>query len=258
MPKKKSSAKNNAPPAKTKKKSTAKAPARSKAKTIIASKTGFHGFDNDGISLLKDALVIAKAFEQSASRGFSHKLFETLGKSTPSFVTQDFTGSAFRALPPGRKASALDDKATFGAGGRVNIGMKQQDALFTGPMSHAQGGIYCSKDSKTAKIEFLSIAPGRHEIVELCHESGRFTLIDFDALVQSLDLLLSPESLAGRVNASPFDGAWKYQAFPLASQILGNWLRIHANKADGLSFQSTKDPNGLNFFIFSPRDWSVV
>ncbi len=103
------------------------------------------------------------------------------------------------------------------------------------------------------------MAPGPFDIVELNHIREMYTLVDFDAVVRELDILLFPESLSARVNSSPVFGAWKYQPFPLASQLLGNWLRLHASsKFDGLFFRSTKDPHGTNFFIFAPSDWVIA
>jgi hypothetical protein len=240
------------------KKAPRKVSTKAKSRTIIATKTAIHGFDNGEILVLQQSLLIAKAFEQNASREFSHNFLQILSKSVPTYSTQTFTNPAYRIVPPGKQNLALDDKGTFAAGGRVNIGMKQQDPLFTGPISYAYGGIYCSKEASTAQREFESVAPGAFDLAELNHATSKFTLIDFDAVVRDFDLLLFPESLSARINSAPFHGSWKFQPFPLASQILGNWLRLHAGeKADGLFFRSTKDPQGTNFFIFSPHDWVI-
>jgi hypothetical protein len=244
---------------KTAVKKTAKKP-RSKAQTqtIIASRNAVHGFDNAEILVLQQSLIVAKAFEQNASRNFSYQFLQALAKSVPSYRTQLFSGPAFRAVPPGKKLSALDDRATFSAGGRVNIGMKQQEPIFTGPICYAQGGIYCSKDAQTARMEYESIAPGAYDMVQLEHAVGQYCLLDFDSMVHHLDNLLLPESISSRVNSSPYDGAWKYQPFPLASQLLGNWLRLHTeSQVDGLFFRSSKDPHGTNFFIFHPSKWKI-
>ncbi len=58
--------------------------------------------------------------------------------------------------------------------------------------------------------------------------------------------------------AVPTYSAWKYQPFPLVSQLIGNWIRIHAAKADGMFFRSTKDPTGVNYLLFEPSDWTIA
>ncbi len=131
--------------------------------------------------------------------------------------------------------------------------------------TYALGGdIYAQEQERipyasTAQMEYESVAPGPFDIVELNHIREMYTLVNFDAVVRELDILLFPESLSARVNSSPVFGAWKYQPFPLSSQLLGNWLRLHASsKFDGLFFRSTKDPHGTNFFIFAPSDWVIA
>ncbi len=240
----------------SKNKPSKKSTRRIKTKTVIASKTGVHNFDNAGILMLQEALFYAEVIERHASRGFSHRLYQILQNSHPTISTKLFLGTASRAITPGSKQTALDDKSTFAAGGRVNIGMSQQDALFKGKMAQAYGGIYCSQESSTAKIEYNSVVPGPVEIVYIRYKKTNIKLIDFDSIVNALDNLLAPESLSGRVYSAPFHGAWKYQKFPLASQLIGNWVRLHAGEADGLFFQSTKDPKAINFFIFHPENWT--
>ena len=119
-------------------------------------------------------------------------------------------------------------------------------------------GIYASENASTAAVEYRSGGIGEFEMVVFEAKTANVTLIDFDYTVNYLGQLLAPMPVASRVMAVPTYSAWKYQPFPLVSQLIGNWIRIHAAKADGMFFRSTKDPTGVNYLLFEPSDWTIA
>ena len=184
-------------------KSVAKTTAKTRRATVIVTPHGAHGFDDAQLRAHQHALVFNDALERSATRSISIGLADVLAASEPALSLKKMKGVAFRAVAVGGAVRALDDKATFGAGGRVNIGMKQQDPDFPHAIAVAFGGIYASENASTAAVEYRSGGIGEFEMVVLEAKTANVTLIDFDYTVNYLGQLLAPMPVASRVMAVP-------------------------------------------------------
>lgn len=238
-----------------KKKTKKKASSRSN-KTIIQTPRSTHGFSNADMIFLQRQLIINAALKDASEINFSLQLQQILQNSNPLFSSITESPKAWRIVPPGQSAKALDPTNTIGAGGRVNIGFAQVSSHFA---MNAFGGIYCSKEKKTAIQEYLSSGPGSYEVVKLTHKSKKSVeMLDLDQLVASIDQLIPVASLAATVSQIPNNARWAMQKFPLASQILGEWMFKNKKSADGIRFSSTKSTGGINFFLFEPTDWQIT
>lgn len=83
-------------------------------------------------------------------------------------------------------------------------------------------------------------------------------MIDLDQLVRSIDQMIPGASLATAIFQIPYHARWIMQKFPLASQILGDWILKNKGSADGIRFSSTKNAGGTNFFLFEPTHWCIT
>ncbi len=230
-----------------------------RAATLIKAQTeNIHFFDNYGMIEARNAIKYQEEIINRAEKQLSLAIFSVLKKSLPERHVKEFEGNCWRIVPKGQKNNALDTKNTYGAGGRVNIGMAQIDVDFNG--INATEGIYCSQTFLTAEKEYNSGGPlGKFEKVELRIKKTRFIMIDFDKVVQGIEQLFPAQSLSAKVSASPYGARWVLQKFPVSSQIIGHWLRQHFEETcDGIFFSSTKDVGGINFFVFSPLDWEII
>lgn len=225
---------------------------------VVTGPDSVHVFDAGWTLALASAAALRDHQIRQADIQFCTSLEKILlkGPPGPSWVKKFHRPTIYRICWKGQ--NPLDTAATFGAGGRCNLGMAQRCKEM--PSLRASYGLYASLERQTALIEVgsalkLSASEVLHEITLT---SGiTLKLIDYDDAVQFLESAAG--GLSRMVAETPFYSEWALQKHPKPSQIIGEWLRRGLmEQADGLVFTSTKNARGKNIFLFAEDATSLT
>jgi len=151
----------------------------------------------------------------------------------------------------------LSTAGALSCGGRFNIGAAQVISTFE--EFSQQAALYLSCDLETAKKEYnttglpLSLHDKFYEIK--C--KNKLNVFNLTIVLEELDKKMNPffKPLSHLIIDIPMVKAWKYQKYPLLSQILGTWLRKNSgNKVDGIIWPSVRNLSGKNLVLFFQDD----
>lgn len=222
---------------------------------LIESKFGYHFFDSDGMQNHQQSILFQSFIENQGKISRSLEILKKTKSLSFPLEYATFNNKLFRVVPP-KNTTPLNTAATFGAGGRLNIGMAQMHQDF--PSLKASHGLYCSLDIKTAIKEYNSPIPAKKwQEIEIEADKESIKLINLDALVLALEEVLD-ELLYDEYQQTPFEARWALQKFPLPPQIIAEIARNQADKnTDGFYFKSTKG-EGTNCFVFDPSSYQII